>query len=574
MSEKQAGRPQQSPASTSTAGRGRPQLKGAIDRRRFVLASSALAVGSATGLAACGGGGSENEERFGYGVASGDPLSDRVILWTRINRSDDTSPTTASWEVASDPGFATIVASGTAATSVDQDFTVKVDATGLQPATSYWYRFRHGTEVSRTGRTKTLPVGDVSQMRLAVFSCAAFPVGQFHAYANAADRGDIDVAIHLGDYIYETGISQAEQGVADALGRKLEPRTELLNLSDYRARYAHYHTDADLRNLHAAMPIIPVWDDHELINGIWRDGAEGHDSATEGNFEARRAAAARAWQEWLPVRVSDSANPPKIYRRFDFGKLATLHMLDTRVIARDRPLGRDEYLAGTVADPSRQLLGATQQDWLAAGLQGSQATWQLLGQQVLMGRMQVPLSVYDNFTQGSIDDYITALSAAPSARTPAQQALVDQRKIPYDLSNWGGYPAARDKVLAAAKAANSNLVVLSGDSHNAFASNLRDASGAAVGVEFDTPSVTSTGLELKYRDISRQFLADSLVRIMPDLKFAETTHRGYLLLTLTPQAARGDWIFVSSVLDNSYSAEVGRSLQTLPGAGNRTILPA
>jgi alkaline phosphatase D len=325
--------------------------------------------------------------------------------------------------------------------------------------------------------------------------------------------------------------------------------------------------------MHAAMPVIAVWDDHELVNGIWKDGAEGHDPASEGSFTARRAAAAQAWREWLPVRAPDPANPLRVYRSFDFGNLATLHMLDARVIARAAPIGRDGYLAGAANAADRQLLGQPQQDWLVAGLQASQATWQVVGQQVPMGRMDVPLSVFDNFSQGALDDYITALNLAPTARTPTQQALVDQPKIPMDLNHWGGYPSAREKLLAAAKAANSNLVVLGGDSHNAFASNLRDASGQVVGVEYDTPSVTSTGLELKYRDIGRQFLADALVRIMPDLKFAETSHRGYLLLTLTPQAARADWIFVSSVLDNAFTAEVGRSLKTLPGAGNRSIVP-
>lgn len=550
---------------------GQPQLADS-GRRRFVLATGALVVGSATGLTACGGGDDEREERFGFGVASGDPLSDRVILWTRVNL-DDTSPTSVQWEVATDAGFANIVSSGAAATNADQDFTVKVDATGLQPGTRYFYRFRHGSEVSTTGRTKTLPTGNVDQVRMAVFSCAAFAVGQFHVYANAADRGDIDVALHLGDYIYETGISQAEQAIATLLDRKIEPRGELVTLSDYRTRYAHYHTDADLRNMHAAMPIIAVWDDHDLINDIWRDGAGGHD-AGEGSFAARREAAARAWREWLPVRVPDPANPLRIYRTFDFGNLATLHMLDARVIARDVPIGRDGYLSGAAADPNRQILGQVQQDWLAAGLQASKATWQLVGQQVLMGRMEVPLTVFDDFTQSRLDDYITALDLPPSARTPAQQALVDQRKIPFDLNTWGGFPAAREKLLAAAKAADRNLVVLSGDSHNAFGSDLRDASGQSVGVEYATPSVTSTGLEIELRDIGRQFLANAFVKIMPDVKFAETSHRGYILLTLTPQSARSDWIFVSSVFENSFSASVGRSLQTLPGAGNRSIVAA
>ena len=542
-------------------------------RRRFVLGTAgAMALGS-TALTACGGGSSdEHQERFGYGIASGDPLSDRVILWTRVNLGDNAPPTNVQWELANDPGFVTLVGSGTVATSSEQDHTVKVDATGLQPGTQYWYRFKHGAETSATGRTRTLPTATVNQVRIGVFSCAAFPVGRFHAYANAADRGDIDVALHLGDYIYETGINAAEQAVATLLDRKLNPSYETVTLQDYRARYAHYRTDADLRAFHALIPIIPVWDDHELVNGIWKDGADGHD-AGEGSFTARREAAARAWREWLPVRVPDPANPLKIYRSFNIGNLATLHMLDARVIARDAPVARNGYLAGAASDPNRQILGQAQQDWLAAGMAASQATWQVVGQQVPMGRMEVPLSVFDNFSQGTLDAFITALDVAPSARTPAQQALVAQPRIPMDLAHWGGYPAAREKVLAAAKSANRNLVVLGGDSHNAFASNLRDASGAVVGVEFDTPSVTSTGLEIKYRDIGRQFLADGLVKIMPDLKYAETSRRGYLLLTLTPQAARADFIFVSSVLDNSFTASVGRSLQTLPGAGNRSIVP-
>ena len=538
-------------------------------RRRFVLGTAgAMALGSGA-LSACGGGDQERKERFGYGIASGDPLSDRVILWTRVNLAD--GPTTVQWELAKDPGFVNMVASGTAATSAAQDYTVKVDATGLAPGTPYWYRFRLGADTSATGRTRTLPVGDVGQVRLAVFSCAAYPLGQFHAYANAANRGDIDVAVHLGDYIYESGLTGLEQAAAALIDRKIDPSYETLTLPDYRARYARYRTDADLRGLHATMPIIAVWDDHELINGIWKDGADGHD-ASEGSFVARREAAAQAWREWLPVRVPDPAQPLRIYRSFDFGKLATLHMLDARVIARDAPISADAYLAGAANDPNRQILGQQQQDWLAAGLAASQATWQVLGQQVPMGRMDVPLSVFNNFTQGRLDEYIKALELPAASRTAAQQALVAQPKVPMDLAHWGGFSAAREKVLAAAKAADRNLVVLAGDSHNAFASDLRDASGAAVGVEFATTSVTSTGLEFKYRDIDRQFLADALVKIMPDLKFAETSRRGYTLVTLTPQAARADFIFVSSVLANSFSASVGRSLQTLPGAGNRRLL--
>ncbi len=544
-------------------------------RRRLVLGAAGygLALTSGLGVAAYGGGSDAANERFGYGVASGDPLQDRVILWTRVNLPAP-APTAVQWELAADAGFANIVRSGSAATSEAQDYTVKVDAVGLQPGTPYFYRFRHGSETSATGRTKTLPAGSVSQVRLGVFSCAAYPLGQFHVYADAARRGDLDVALHLGDYIYESGLSQGEQAAATLLGRKVEPREELLTLADYRRRYALYHADLDLCALRAAVPLIAVWDDHELVNDIWRGGAGGHDPATEGDFAARRAAAAQAWHEWLPTRLPDPAQPLTIYRAINFGNLLTLHMLDTRVTGRDAPLTRDSYLAGAAADPARQLLGAAQAGWLNAGLQASPATWQVLGQQVVMGRMRVPLSVFDDFSEDTLRAYIAALDTPDAARTPEQRALVVQPQIPYEINNWNAFEAAREQVLTVARTLDKNLVVLSGDSHNAWGSDLRDAAGQVAGVEFAAPSVTSTGLEVAHTNVGRQYLADAFVRMMPDLKYAETSRRGYLVVTLTPQAAQCDWVFVSSVLQNSFDASVGRSLRTLPGISNRTLVAA
>ena len=517
-------------------------------------------------MSACGGGDDQGDERFGYGVASGDPLADRVILWTRVNGMS--GPTEVQWEVATDTVFANVVRNGTAGTDADRDFTVKVDATGLQPGTVYFYRFRQGSEISVTGRTRTLPTGSPQQVRMAVFSCAAYPLGQFHVYADAARRADFDLGLFLGDYIYETGLSDVEQTAAAALGRKVDPQGELHTLGEYRLRYRRYHTDSSLRALRAAMPLIAVWDDHEIANGTWR-GGDGADSAAA--FVARRAAAAQAWHEWLPTRTG--TDPLKIFRSFEFGNLLTLHMLDTRAIGRDAPITRDQYLAGAAADPNRQLLGAEQASWLATGMQTSGATWQVLGQQVLMGRMQIPLSVFDNFTEGSITEYLQALDTAEAARTERQRVLLSQPRIGYDLGTWDGYAAAREQVFAAARTLDKNLVVLSGDSHNAWASDLKDSGGHNVGVELATPSVTSTGLEIEHRDIGRQFLADSFIRMVPDLRYAETSHRGYLIVTFTPAQAIADWVFVSSPLDNSYSINAGPRLKTLPGAANRVLQP-
>jgi alkaline phosphatase D len=535
-----------------------------LRRRRFVLGTAA-AIGLGAGLSACGGGGTghADEERFGYGVASGDPLPDRVILWTRVNNV--AGPTEVQWEVG-DASFTNIVRSGTFTTDESRDYTVKIDVTGLQPGTPYAYRFRQGGNTSRTGFTKTLPVGDVAQVKLAVFSCAAYPLGQFHVYADAVARGGFDAAVFLGDYIYETGLTDAQQTAAAALGRKIDPQGELRGLADYRHRYARYHTDSDLRALRASMPIIAAWDDHEIANGAWRGG---DDEETGASFLARRDAAVQAFHEWMPTRVG--TDPLKIYRSFEFGTLASLHMLETRLLGRDAPITREQYLAGTPDDPNRQLLGPEQMDWLTGRLQASKATWQVLGSQVLMGRMQMPLSVFDNFSVAGIDEYLHALDTPEASRTERQRALLAQARIGFELDSWDAFAAQREKIFATARSLDKNLVVLAGDSHNAWASDLKDAAGASVGVEFATPSVTSTGLDLSHSEISPPYLASSMMRMIPTLRYAETSHRGYVVVTLTPAAAQADWIFVSGVLENSYSVFPGAHLRTLPGSANRVL---
>ena len=542
-----------------------------ITRRRFAVSGTLYAAGMgaiAAGLPGCGGG-TVPEGTFGHGVASGDPLADRVVIWTRVTQSA-TGSIDVAWEVARDALFTGIVASGTATTSAARDFTVKVDASGLQPATTYHYRFRFRDEWSPVGRTRTLPAGAVAQVRLAVMSCAAYPVGQFHAYADAARRGDIDAAVLLGDYIYESDLSRGLEFASRLLGRNWEPDRELITLEDYRARHGFYRGDIDLKAMHAAMPVIAVWDDHDLINGIWRDGASAHDPS-KGSFGARRAAAMQAFQEWLPIRLPDPAVPAKIYRRFDFGTLATLHMLDARALGRDEQASRADHLSGATASPTRQMLGVEQAAWLDAGLAASSATWQVLGSQVWMGRMHLPLSVLDDFSEKSISAMLQAQSTPEAQRSEAQRALVAQARAPFKSDTWDGYPAAREAVLATARRLDKNLVVLAGDSHNAWASDLKDVTGAAIGVEFATTSVTSAGLELEYPLIGRQFLADAFVQLVPDLRYAQTSDRGYLLVTLTPAQARADWVFVGSVFANDLKSSVGRSLATRPGAAGRRI---
>lgn len=479
-------------------------------RRRFVrqLAWGAGAA-AALPLAACGGGDDGPAVSFQHGVAIGDPLADRMVLWTRVTppagRQDDIP---VQWELASDAGFATLEARGDATAAAGKDFTVKVDATGLQPATAYYFRFRAYAATSPVARTRTLPTGAVAQVKLAVFSCANYPAGYFNVYADAARRNDLDATVHLGDYIYEYGQGGYASANAGALGRLSQPAGEILSLADYRQRHAQYKSDPDLQALHAAAPMIAVWDDHEIANDTWSGGAENH-QANEGSFAARKAAAIQAYHEWMPTRT---AAPERIYRSFAFGDLLALHMLDTRVIARDQQLDYANYLkpggfdaagfTAAVGDPARQLMGTAQTQWLQQQMAASAATWQVLGQQVLMGRMNIPAPILQEATRPgsgvSVSQYAALAAkarAAPATLTAAEQAILAQPSIPYNLDAWDGYQAARETVLGISRQLGKKLVVLAGDTHNAWANELQDMNGNAVGVEFATSSVSSPGFE-------------------------------------------------------------------------------
>jgi len=549
-------------------------------RRRFVGRGAAL-IASAP-LAGClSGDEGERIVQFTHGVASGDPQSDRVILWTRVRGADanDSADVHLQWQVAQDAGFTQIVASGEATATAASDYTVKVDAAGLSPGRSYHYRFKAHEQLSPAGRCKTLPSGSVSEARFAVFSCANYPGGYFHAYAEAAKRSDLDAVIHLGDYLYEYGAGGYATGNAAQLGRAPQPANEIVSLADYRRRYAQYRSDPDLQALHAAHPMIAVWDDHEITNDTWKNGAENH-QANEGDFAARRAAALQAWHEWMPVR--SGAARDQIWRRFDWGSLLSLHMLDTRVVGRDLQLDYANFIGAggfnaagftaAISDPTRQLLGSAQLAWLQQQLAASTATWQLLGQQVLMARMNIPAPILFEANQPgsgvSVSAYAAIVQKAqtnPASLSAQEQAILAQPAIPYNLDAWDGYAVARETVLGTAASLNKNLVVLSGDTHNAWASDLQLLNGTPVGVEFATSSVSSPGFEEYLPNENPAFLAAALTQLIGPLQYCDTSRRGFLLVTATPAACRADWVYVSSVLQRSYSASVGASMQVLAG---------
>lgn len=571
---------------------GTPQSSPDTGRRHFVRGAVALgALGSSALLAGCGGGDDGVDVRFAQGVASGDPLSDRVILWTRVLAVDSTDKRDIPlrWEVATEPGFNSLVASGNAVASAASDFTVKVDAAGLQPGTRYWYRFKAYAQVSPVGRTKTLPGAAVTQVKLAVFSCSNYPAGYFHAYAEAAKRDDIDAAIHLGDYIYEYGRSGYASGKAASMGREVLPTGEIIALADYRTRYAQYRGDADLQALHASVPMIAVWDDHEVTNDAYMSGAENHQPATEGDYAARKAAALQAFHEWMPIRTGSSRE--QIYRSFNFGNLLALHMLDTRIVGRDEQLDYANYIgaagfnanafAADMAKPNRQLLGTTQTSWLQQQLAASTATWQVLGQQVLMGRMNIPAPILFEANNPGTGVSVSAYAAivakaqlAPATLTATERAILAQPAIPYNLDAWDGYAVARETVLATARQLNKNLVVLAGDTHNAWASDLQDMAGNQVGVEFATSSVTSPGFEEYLPKENPAVLAGALTQLIGPLEYCDTSRRGFMLLTASAAECRADWVYVSSVFERSYTLTAGAAMKVLPGAGQRKLLKA
>ena len=543
-------------------------------RRDFLIRVSSISAALTSGgmLSACG----SNEStmvNFDYGVASGDPLSDRVILWTHAKFQDSVDPVALSWQVASDIEFSKVIASGSAQASSDSDHTCKVDATGLSPNQSYFYRFKSGQHISPIGKTKTLPVGSVSEVKLAVLSCSNYPAGFFNVYAEVG-RSDVDVAVHLGDYIYEYAATGYASEKAASLGRTSVPANEILTLSDYRIRHAQYKSDADSKQFHANKPIIAVWDDHEFTNDTYKDGAENHSPATEGPFSARKQAAIQAYHEWMPIRSgSDKA---KIYRSFNFGNLLSLHMLDTRSVGRDLQIeitdlinpAKQAAAVAALSSPTRQLLGAEQLLWIQTQMSTSQATWQVLGQQVLMARMEFPVTILQALNssdtspqalaagQKAITDYLTAKTkkAMGLQLSDVETALLAQPKLGYNLDAWDGYPAAREILLSTAAQFNKRLVVLAGDTHNAWHSNLTLMNGRKVGEEFATSSVSSPGLET-YLALPPAQVKAIFEGVVNDLKWMDSSRRGYLKLSISPAQVQGEWFFIDTISSRTYKVE-------------------
>jgi len=539
----------------------------ALTRRGLFTLAGASAAAAATPLVAQSFG-----RGFTHGVASGEPAAKSVLLWTRYVADADTALT---WEVSASEDFTRPLASGAATASPARDGCAKATASGLEAGKWYFYRFvAPDGSTSDVGRTRTLPQGPTEAFRLAVFSCSNYGFGYFNAYGHAAEVADCDLALHLGDYIYEYGkgtYPSAQQAAAD---RTLAPENEIITLADYRLRYATYRADPDLRRIHQILPMICIMDDHESANDSWHGGAENHDPATEGAWATRKAIAFQVHREWMPV----SDEP---YAAYQVGDLATLFRLETRLLARDKQLDLGKVLAGAkdpqaamealvafrdgaYADPARTMLGAAQELWLAEGMKASAKSgtaWQVLVQQVLMGNLKTPVSLADQLGS-ALPDYIRQRLRAA--------VLASQTGLPSNMDAWDGYPAARARLLKAALEADANLLVLAGDTHNGWAFEL-DHEGTRAGVEFGVNSVSSPGFESYLSFVPPADLAASLVGANDGLKWADTSQRGYMVVELTQARATTEYRFTGNVRQRSTKLAGTRRISAAAGAGKLEV---
>ncbi len=459
-----------------------------------------------------------SKKPFYFGVASGDPRPNQVLLWTKLV-AEPPGVQTVTWEIATDTAMTEVVQQGVTTTDPSSAYTVKVLVNGLQPGTYYYYRFQNGGSYSAVGRTKTAPGGEVEQLRLAVVSCVNYTSGYFNALEHLAQRKDIDLVLHLGDYIYEYGGGGNRK---KKFSRPHIPPHECITLQDYRSRYAQYRLDPQLQEAHRLHPFIIIWDDHETANNSYATGAQNHDPRSEGSWEERKTAAVQAWLEWMPIPDTP------IIRKFSFGKLADLWMLDERLTARSpQARGLDDP---ALEDSTRHMIGEQQRRWLLEGMRQSSARWKLIGNQVIF--------------------------------SPLHDSRVFSRNPTVRMDRWDGYPAERQRIFDFwYQHKLNNIIVLTGDVHTSWAFELtadplnpqaynRKTGQGVIGAEFTTPSVSS----FNFDEVVPKFMTWEAKRRFkrkkhnPHLRYLDLNHHGYLTLSLNADEARADWYFAKTIL--------------------------
>jgi alkaline phosphatase D len=531
-----------------------------IINRRAVLATAGFGIG---GLLLPGGAAMAQAllglTGFTHNVASGEPGPDSVLLWTRYVNPIG-GPSKVRVEISETQDFAKIAGGGQMVTGPWRDHTVKITVDNLAPGKWHWFRFiAPDGSMSPVGRTKTLPVGKAAKFNIAIFSCSNLGFGEFNAYGHAVARDDIDLVLHMGDYIYEYARGGYDGGAKFAA--RIFPADEILTLADYRLRYASYRADKQLQALHANFPMIPNTDDHEGTNDMWEGGAQNH-QADEGDWTNRKNAAMQVWREWLPVGETP-------WKEYPIGELATYYRTDTRAVGRSKPFSNGdifrsadpakafaEFHDGAWRDSAMTMLGSEQESWLYKAISRNKGTWAVVGSGTNMGY---------NFTPDQAMDWFPKDTPESRKNFVRQGIAAAKAGVPYNLDNWGGYPAARSRLLGAAQRVDANLVVVTGDSHNGWAFDLPEG-GKPAGVEFGGHSVSSPGFESATQGTDPSVIARGLVeRSKDELRWVDTSNRGYMHLSLTPQAATNEWVFMQSVKDLSMATKPGHRMKVRAG---------
>ena len=496
---------------------------------------------------------------FGFGVASGDPTATEILLWTRVTPDPSAVPgsgggrsTAVRWEVAADAAFTRIMHRGRLRSDADSDHTIKVVVSGLTPYTRYYYRFKALGEVSPVGRTQTSPdeAGATHALRMAFVSCSNFTGGYFTAYRGLAARDDLDLVLHLGDYLYEYGNSEDRYGPAALNGvRDHRPKTEIVSLADYRLRHALYKTDADLQSAHQRHPWVVIFDDHEITNDAYDTGAENHEEQddpgtsytgpgepagvrAEGAFLRRRADAFKAYLEWMPIREPSTWQPEphtgtQFFRRFSFGDLAELSVVETRQNRSQQvPTTAGGAPNPALSSPDRHLPEPAQLAWLTGALTAPGPAWHLIGNQTVFTRV---------FT-------LPRTGSVPGAVFNADQ--------------WDGYQADQTALLRAmGRSGSTDPVVLTGDIHSSWANDLpTDYDGyrldrrSSVGVEFVCPSITSDGFKevLSGSAKTAQAVTGLFQAANPWVRYLEGIGHGFAVIDVTPERVQTDFFFIRS----------------------------
>ncbi len=535
-----------------------------FSRRKLLAASTALP------LAACGrvdapqqfnSGQSEETSTFAHGVASGDMTANSAIIWTRVSGKTAEAGAVVQWEISTNEDFDAPAASGAAIAYSENDWTVKVDVKDLKPGCLYYYRFKSDETLSQAGRLKTLPETATNTVRFAVVSCTNWEAGFFNVYDHIARDDSFDAVLHLGDYFYEYGHGGWGGSAGKAIGRAHEPATELLSLADYRTRHAQYRTDPNLQAMTAAHALLPIWDDHETANDSWTGGAQNHNEG-EGSWSDRKAAALRAYYEWMPVR-NTTGNLEDMYKSYSFGDLLTLVTVETRLSARSEPINIDNYTkdmngpedaekfrTDVLYAPDRLMMDAAQTNFIVDEFSKSKAAgqpWRLMGNQVVLGRLQTA-----DLTPHVKEENILAMEKDwPAVRDFVKNSAYG---LPIYPDSWDGYPWAREQFYGRLKAAGlTDIVVVTGDAHEFWVNDLTDDGGTKIGVELGTTSVTSPTLYSYFGDDTPDY-SMLVTQSNPDVRYYNAMHNGYIDLTFTHNKANAKLVKVDTVLERAYSA--------------------